>query len=131
MNRTLKRVVAISALLSLATSSAFAHTDDSERGTLHWLDHLQASAAQPSERQLAPYGYATTGAPERTVVIDRSTRHLNVVQFETVAIRVGDKTMNWTFDAYPRRNFPLSKIIPGTDGVTVYVEESPMYRGGH
>lgn len=129
MNRTLYRVIALSTLLTATTSTAFAHTDDSERGTLHWLDHLQASAAQPSERQLAPYGYETTGAPERTIVIDKDTRYVNVVQLETVAIRTGDKVVNWTFDAYPRRSFPLSRIVPGTDGVTVHVEESPMYRG--
>jgi len=51
------------------------------------------------------------------------------VQLETVAIRIGDKAVNWTFDAFPRHNFPLSEIIPGADGVTVYVAESPLYRG--
>lgn len=129
MNRTLHRVIAISTLLTVTTSTALAHIDDSERGTLHWLDHLQASAAQPSERQLAPYGYETSAVPERTIVIDRDTRHVNVVQLEAVAIRVGDKAVNWTFDAYPRRSFPLSRIVPDIDGVTVHVEESPMYRG--
>jgi len=26
--------------------------------------------------------------------------------------------------------FPLSKIMPGADGITVYVAENPSYQGG-
>ncbi|WP_018988613.1 CzcE family metal-binding protein [Aromatoleum toluclasticum] len=129
MNSTLNRMVVATALLA-AASGASAHTDYSESGATHWLEHVQASSSQPSERQLAPYGYAAPGgAPGRLIVVDKETRYLNVVQLETVAIRVGDRTVNWTFDAFPMRSFPLSKIIPGAEGVTVYVAESPLYRG--
>lgn len=129
MKSTLTRAIVATALIS-AASGAFAHEDYSEGGATHWLEHVQASPSQPTERQLAPYGYAATGAPERAVVIDSNSRYLNVVQLETVAIRMGGKTVNWTFDAFPGRSFPLSKIIPGADDVTVYVEVNPMWRGG-
>lgn len=129
MNNTLTRIAFASALLA-AASGAFAHEDYSEGGATHWLEHLQASPSRPSERQLAPYGYAMPSAADRAVVVDKDTRYLNVVQLETVAIRVGDKTVNWMFDAFPRRSFPLSKIIPGVEGVTIYVAENPMYQGG-
>ncbi|WP_422614272.1 CzcE family metal-binding protein [Aromatoleum evansii] len=120
----------VATALIAAASGASAHTDYSESGTAHWLEQVQASSSQPSERQLAPYGYAAPGgAAGRLIVVDKDTRYLNVVQLETVAIRVGDKTVNWTFDAFPMRSFPLSKIIPGAEGVTVYVAESPLYRG--
>ncbi|WP_018991639.1 CzcE family metal-binding protein [Aromatoleum toluclasticum] len=129
MKSTLTRTVVASALL-VAVSGASAHADYSESGATHWLEHVRASSSQPSERQLAPYGYAAPGgAPGRLIVVDKDTRYLNVVQLETVAIRVGDRTVNWTFDAFPMRSFPLSKIIPGAEGVTVYVAESPLYRG--
>ncbi|MCC4118140.1 CzcE family metal-binding protein [Aromatoleum toluclasticum] len=117
-------------LMLAATAGASAHTEYSESGTAHWLEHVSASINQPTERQLAPYGYASPGAtPGRAIVVGKETRYLNVEQLETVAIRVGDRAVIWTFDAFPRRNFPLSKIIPGAEGVTVYVAESPLYRG--
>lgn len=129
MNSTLNRMVVATALLAAASGTS-AHTDYSEDGATHWLEHVQTSSSQPSERKLAPYGYAAPGgAPIRLLVVDKATRYLNVVQLETVAIRVGDRTVNWTFDAFPMRSFPLSKIIPGAEGVAVYVAESPMYRG--
>ena len=101
-------LIALSAALVLASSGAL---------------------AQPTERQLAPYGYPATGTPDRTVVVDPGTRHVNVTRLETVAFRVGNKTATWTFDTFGTRSFPLSKVVPGADGVTVYVEESPLYRG--
>lgn len=127
MNNTLTRIAVASALLA-AASGAFAHEDYSEGGATHWLEHVQASPGR--ERQLAPYGYAVPGAADRAVVVDKDTRYLNVVQLETVAIRVGDKTVNWMFDAFPLRSFPLSKIVAGVEGVTVYVAENPIYQGG-
>ncbi|WP_407280862.1 CzcE family metal-binding protein [Aromatoleum evansii] len=129
MNRNICRATAISALLFTTASSAIAHTDYSEAGTSHWVEGVRGSASEPTERQKAPYGYESTGVPERILVVDKNTRHINVVQLETVSIRFGGKVVNWTFDAYPRRNFSLSNILPGVDGVTVYVDESPMYRG--
>lgn len=130
MKTNLTRIVLLSALLTTA-SGAFAHEDYSERGATHWLEHLQASPSQPSERQLAQYGYAVPGTPSRVITIDKDTRYLNVVRLETVAIRKGDKNATWMFDAPAGRSFPLSKIVPGTDGVTVYVAEDPLYQGGN
>lgn len=85
--------------------------------------------AQPTERQLAAQGYPAMGTPDRTVIVDPGTRHLNVTRLETVAFLVGDKTVTWTFDTLGTRSFPLSKIVPEAEGVMVYVEESPLYRG--
>ncbi|NMG29963.1 CzcE family metal-binding protein [Aromatoleum evansii] len=129
MNVSFPRVIALTILVGAGTANALAHTDYSEAGASHWLEHAQAASGQPTKRQLAPYGYLSSAPAERTAIIDRNTRSLNVVQMETVAIRIGDKTINWTFDAYPRP-FPLTEIIPEAKGVTVYVEENPMYRGG-
>lgn len=122
--------IALSATFLTGAAGVAAHTDYTESGSAHWLEHVSSTPAQPTQRQLAPYGYAAPGAtPVRAITVGKDTRYLNVVQLETVAIRIGDKTVNWTFDAFPRRNFPLSEIIPGADGVTVYVAESPLYRG--
>lgn len=122
--------IVIAALILAAAAGASAHTDYSEYGSAHWLEHVRASSRQPTERQLAPYGHAApAAAPGKVIVVGKETRHLNVERLETVAIRTGDQTVNWTFDAFPQRSFPLSKIIPGTDGVTVYVAESPLYSG--
>lgn len=129
MKSTLTRTVVATALIT-AASGAFAHEDYSESGATHWLEHVQASSSQPSERQLARYGYASSATPVRGVIVDKDTPHINVVRLETVAIRVADKTVNWTFDTLGTASFPLSKIIPGVEGVTVYVTESPMYRDG-
>lgn len=129
MNTTLTRFVIASALLT-AACGAYAHEDYSEGGAAHWAEHVTASSSHPTERQLAPYGYASPATPARGITIDRGTRHINVVRLETIAIRVADKTVNWTFDTFGTSSFPLAKVIPGTEGVTVYVDENPMYRGG-
>lgn len=128
-HRTSTHVVLAALILAAATGTS-AHSEYSESGSAHWLEHVGAQSNPPTERQLAPYGYAAPGAaPSRLIVVGKETRHLNVEQLETVAIQVDGKTVNWTFDAFPRRSFSLSKIIPGADGVTVYVSESPLYRG--
>lgn len=122
--------IAFSAAILAAAAGAAAHTEYSENGSAHWLEHVGSTPAQPTPRQLALYGYAAPdAAPARVFVVGKDSRYLNVVQLETVAIRIGDKTTTWTFDAIPRRNFPLSQIIPGADGVTVHVAENPLYRG--
>lgn len=79
----------------------------------------------------ARYGSKASGSPSRTIVIDNGTRHINVTRLETAALRVGngDESTTWTFDTLGTRSFPLSRIIPSAEGVTVYVEESPLYRG--
>jgi len=116
--------------LLIAASGAFAHEDYSKGGSMHWLEHVQASSSRPSERQLAPYGYASPVTPAPGIIIDKDTRHINVMRLDTIAIRVADKTIGWTFDTFGTASFPLSKIIPGVEGVTVYIAENSMYRGG-
>ncbi|MBK8318441.1 MAG: CzcE family metal-binding protein [Betaproteobacteria bacterium] len=46
-------------------------------------------------------------------------------------INIGGKSIVWTF-AIPSapHHFPLSKIVSGADGITVYVTENPSYQGG-
>ena len=129
MNSTVFSVACASVLL-FGTANALAGEQYSEpSGTqVGVLIEVAASAAQ--ERQLARYGYTSLAKAERSITIDGQTRHINVVRMETIAIRVGEKTVTWTFDTLGTASFPLSKIIPGTDQVTVYVDENPMYRGG-
>ena len=77
----------------------------------------------------APYGYATAAAPARDVRLADGTGFLNVTRLETVRIVVAGKTVTWKFDTLSTNAFPLSKIVPGADGITVFVSESPHYRG--
>lgn len=122
--------LALVALVSAASTTAvLAHEDYSEGGSLHWLTHVAESKSQPSANQLAPYGYAVTGPADRVVNLD-SARHLNVTRLETVQIKTGDKSITWKFDTLGTPSFPLSKAVPGFEGVTVHVEEHPSYRGG-
>ena len=86
--------------------------------------------AQTTENQLAPYGYATSGKPERVVKLDDHAKYLNVTQLETVQLNFGGKSVTWTFDTLGTGSFPLSKVIPGAEGITVYVAKNPLYRGG-
>ena len=130
MKKSIIAVLAVSAISTLGSSAVFAHEDYSEGGSLHWLEHVQARASSPSARELATYGYAGNATPSRTVTLNADTRYIKVTRLETVALKVGDKTINWTFDTFGTNSFPLSKLVPGADKVTVYLEESPLYRSG-
>lgn len=115
----------IAALSTAGASNAFAHEDYSEGASLHWLSHVSEATSQATAQQIAHYGYATSGAAARTVNVDSGTRHLNVTRGEIVQINVGGKTVTWTFDTLGTAPFPLAKVIPGAEGVTVYVAENP------
>jgi hypothetical protein len=130
MKTTLTKIALIASLGAIGTTAAMAHEDYSEGGSLHWLSHASESKGQPTANQLAPFGYQSTGTAARVVSIDSSTKYLNVTRLETVQIKAGGKTVTWMFDTLGTAPFPLSKIIPGTDGVTVYVAENPAYIGG-
>ncbi|HRP96083.1 MAG TPA: CzcE family metal-binding protein [Rhodocyclaceae bacterium] len=78
-----------------------------------------------------PYGSMANGTPGRSIVIDNGTRHIDVERFETVSLRIGDQTTNWTFDTLRTGSFPLSEIVPAANGVRVYVRESSLYHGGN
>lgn len=112
-----------------ASTAALAHEDYSEAGSIHWLQHVSQSKAQPDARQLAPYGYATTGGASRVVDIADDTRRLDVTHLETVQIRSAEKSVTWVFDTLGTAPFPLDKILPGAGNVTVYVTENPSSRG--
>lgn len=75
-----------------------------------------------------PFGYASNAAPDRVVTIVRGkTKYLNVKRLETLRITDGVSTVTWTFDTLGLPIFPLAEILPGASGVTVYVDENPMY----
>lgn len=79
-----------------------------------------AFAITPSDQ----YGEAVaTNAVQRTVIVDSTTRYINVAHGETVTIRDGDKSVQWCFDGLSG-SFPLSTILPSAAGdkpVHVYV----------
>lgn len=130
MKTTLTKIALIASLSAIGTTAALAHEDYSEGGSLHWLSHASESKSQPTANQLAPFGYQSTAAAARVVSVDAGTKYLNVTRLETVQIKADGKTVTWMFDTLGTAPFPLSKIIPGTDGVTVYVAENPAYIGG-
>lgn len=118
-------------VLSVAgTTMALAHEDYTEAGSNHWISHVAETKSQPTANQLAAYGYATSGPVSRVVNIDSGTKYLNVTRLETVQINFSGKSVTWTFDTLGTGAFPLSKVIPGADGVMVYIAQNPMYRGG-
>ncbi len=130
MKTNITQLILVAALGFAVTGTSYAHEDYSEGQSLHWLSHVAESKGQPTANQLAPYGYATSNAAARVVNIDSSTKYLNVTRLESVRINVGGKSVIWMFDTLGTASFPLAKVIPGTDGVTVYVTENPAYTGG-
>ena len=130
MKTNITQLILVAALGFAVTGTSYAHEDYSEAGTNHWLSHLSESKSQPTTKQLAPYGYTTSSAAARVVTIDSSTKYLNVTRLETIQINAGGKSVTWMFDTLGTAPFPLAKVIPGTEGVTVYVTENPAYTGG-
>ena len=130
MKTNITQLILIAALGFAVTGSSYAHEDSSQGQSLHWLSHVSESKSQPTANQVAPYGYATSGTAARVVNIDSNIKYLNVTRLESVQINLGGKSITWMFDTLGTSSFPLSKAIPGADGVTVYVTENPLYRGG-
>ncbi|HOA53419.1 MAG TPA: CzcE family metal-binding protein [Thermogutta sp.] len=129
------KIALIAALSAAGATTAFAHTDYSEggyseAGSAHWLSHVAKSRSQPTANQLAAYGYVASGAAGRVLNVDSGTKYINVARLETVQINVGGKSVTWKFDTFGTAPFPLSKIISGADGVTVYITADPASRGG-
>lgn len=120
--------LALLAALSLTGATAVLAEDISS--DLRWLRQVQESKNEPTAKQLAPYGYAATGAATREVSVNRGTKYLNVTRLETVKINVGGKSIVWSFDTLGTTAFPLSKIVSGAEEVTVYVAQNPHYRAG-
>jgi len=130
MKTNIAKLTLIAALGFSVAGTSYAHEDYSEGQSLHWLSHVSESKSQPTTNQLAPYGYATSSAAARVVNMDSGTKYLNVTRLETIRINVGSKSVTWTFDTLGTASFPLAKVIPGAEGVTVYVTENPAYTGG-
>lgn len=120
----------VAALALAGAGSAYAHVDTSEGGTLHWIGHVSEAKSAPTANQLAPFGYVATVAHDREISLPSGSTHLNVTRQETVKINVGGKSVVWSFDTLGTPSFPLSKVIPGAEGITVYVAESPSLQGG-
>lgn len=130
MKAKLSNISLIVALGLSAAGTAYAHEDNSEAGINHWISHVAESNSSPNANQLAPYGYAATKGADREVTLTSTSKYLNVTRLETVKINVGGKSVAWTFDTLGTASFPLAKVIPGTDGITVYVTENPSSQGG-
>lgn len=113
---------AIAAVLALAHLTTTARASDDTTAP--------QSFQGPTAQQIAPYGYAVAGPEERIIRITKATRYINVTRLETVRLDFSGKSIVWNFDTLGTRAFPLSKIFPSAAGITVYVEESPLYRGG-
>lgn len=112
-----------------ATSAAFAHGYEEGDGS-HYPGHAELSYnSEPTANERAPLGYAANAHPSRIVNLEQGAKYLNVTRMETVQINVAGKSVTWTFDTLGTPNFSLSKIIPGAEGITVYVSEDPNLLG--
>jgi hypothetical protein len=129
MKSKLSRLAVTLALALASGSAAYAHEENSEAMTGHWLSHVAEGKGAPTANQLAPYGYPADRSADREINVSGGG-HLNVTRLETARITVGGKSIVWTFDTLGTTSFPLSRILPGADGITVYVAENPMYSGG-
>lgn len=103
---------------SIGTSAALASPNDE-----NYHIHENVAAGEPSANAKAPLGYTANAAPNRVINLDKGAKYLNVTRMETVRINVAGKSVTWTFDTMGTPVFPLAKIIPGAEGVTVYVSE--------
>lgn len=129
MKPLIKQLAILTAFGAIAATSAYAHEAYSEAGNEHWLGHLSETGT--GARASAPYGYAMGAYPDREVNLSNHSKYLNVARLETVRINIAGKSVIWKFDTVNLSPFLLSKIIPGADGVTVYLSESPTYQGGN
>lgn len=113
---------------AVVTTVAFAQETETQRSADQEMQQVQISR-QALDSERAPYGYASTGTPERVVDLGGGRKYLNVTRMETIQIKKDDNSVIWTFDTLGMPSFSLAKVIPWAPGVTVYVEDSPMYRG--
>jgi hypothetical protein len=130
MSRNLTPLSLVAALALTVSAPTQAHEDYSDAGSLHWSQHVQETKSQPTAQQLAPFGYAASGRPDRVIAIDGTSRYVNVTRLETIEFNIGGKRFAWTFDTFGTPNFPLAKIAPRdvkAEGIQVYVAENPIY----
>ncbi|MBZ2209796.1 CzcE family metal-binding protein [Massilia soli] len=121
-------IAALSFLACLSISQTAAHASErNDRGAPTNQADERANRQHPIA---APFGYATNATPERVITVVRGkTRHINVTRLESVRIIDGDSSVTWMFDTLGLPSFSLEKILPGSTGITVYVDENPMYSG--
>ncbi|GAB5604810.1 CzcE family metal-binding protein [Sideroxyarcus sp. TK5] len=129
MKRHIISLTLVASLFGTGSTAAFAHGTFSEEESMHWLTHVAETIKQPTANERAPFGYAVDGKADRSIDIGQGTKYLNVTRLETIRINAGGKSVTWKFDTMGTASFPLSNVIPGLNGITVYVEESPLYRG--
>jgi hypothetical protein len=113
---------------AVVTTVAFAQETEAQRSIDQDIQQVRITREALAD-QRAPYGYASTGTPERVVDLGGGKKYLNVTRLETIQIKKDDNSVVWTFDTLGQPSFSLAKVIPWASGVTVYVEDSPMYRG--
>ncbi len=130
MKTKFSQLALIDAISLAAAGTSYAHGDYSGAVTNHWLSHVSETKSAPTANQLASFGYTATKNADREVTLSSGSKYLNVTRLETIKINVAGKSVVWTFDTLGTAPFPLSKIISGADGITVYVTENPAYQGG-
>lgn len=122
------KLTLVATLVTATATTAVAQFNDPMPESEHWRVRATVPAGEPTANQLARYGYKTPGPVDRVVNVDGTTKYLNVTQLETVQINVNGKSVTWMFDTLGITPFSLSQVIPGTDGVMVYVAENPTYQ---
>jgi hypothetical protein len=75
---------------------------------------------------------ASEQSASRVIEITPATRHVNVMDGETVTFRIGGQQFTWTFHLLHQEGvLSLSAIVPPglrAGGVLVYVAADPSYR---
>lgn len=103
---------------------------------LAWSAPAPASApvATPTSAAALFGDAARADTVSRTVTIDPGTRYVTVASGESVAIRVGDQTVNWTFlQALNGATMPLRVLMPGVRqarDIYIHVAPSDVYSAG-
>ena len=105
------------------------------RATLVLITALLGSAAGATglTNTSADYGYAALTAPvDCTIVVDASTKVVNVTNGETVEFKIDGQSVRWHFDTFHNEAvLDLSKIAPQAaqaTSVRVYVAANPLYQ---
>jgi hypothetical protein len=125
------RLTKFALLAGSAVVATISFAQETETQRSGGQDIQQVKIVRPAlANQHAPYGYASTGTPERMVDLGDGRKYLNVTRLETIQINKDGNSVTWTFDTLGLSPFSLANVIPWAPGVTVYMEESPLYSGG-
>lgn len=127
MKAQLSRAVLATLATGILSTGALAHELNTEERTQHWLEHVAAESGTSGTPRANPFGSPASNPAERIVEIDAQTHSVSVTRFEKVTLRLPDQSVTWQFDTLRPGSFSLGQIVPGTEHVTVYVQESPLY----